>query len=113
MDAALRAASDQLMRDARPGRARSIVYIGDGMSTAQLLFSERLRELMDRFVDGRISINSYAIGPRVDHHLLGALAILSGVMLLIVRDDWSGDQFGRRLADVAQASVAWPTATQL
>src|SRR3569623_2170400 len=47
MDAALIAASGQLMRNARPGRARSIVYIGDGMSTAQLFFSERLRDLMD------------------------------------------------------------------
>ncbi len=113
MDAALIAASNQLMRNARPGRARAIVYIGDGMSTAQLLFSERLRELMDRFVDGRISINSYAVGPRVDHQLLGALAKHTGGMLLIDRDDWSGEQMGRRLADVAQASVAWPTVTEL
>ncbi len=113
MDGALASAAEQLMRDTRPGRARSVVYIGDGMSTAQLLFSERLQQLANQFVVDRISISSYSVGPRVDHQLLGVLAKHTGGMLLVDRTDQTGAQIGGRLADAARSTVVWPTSVEL
>ncbi len=113
MDGAIATAVKQLMSAAKPGRARSIVYIGDGMSTAHLLLSDRLRQLADQLVESRISVNSYSLGPRTDMQLLGVLAKHSGGMLLVDRDDRTGAQLGGLLADAARGTVIWPMAVEL
>jgi hypothetical protein len=97
---------------ADPARARSVVYIGDGMSTARLLLSNVMRALMDRFVEARISISSYAIGPRLDLPLLAALAKHTGGALL-VDDELTGRRAGSSLADAALGTVVWPTDVEL
>jgi hypothetical protein len=102
-----------LSGEAGDNRARSVVYIGDGMSTAQLLFTDGLQRLMEQYVEDRISVSSYGIGPRVDQQVLGSLAQHTGGMLLIDRNDWSGDQVGGRLADMARSTVIWPSAVKL
>jgi len=113
MPGALAAAAMQLTGGAEADRARSAVYIGDGMSTAKLLFTENMRRLMERFVEARISVSSYSIGPRVDHQLLGAIAHHTGGILLSDREEWKPSQIGASLADVVRATVIWPSAVKL
>lgn len=113
MPGALDAAANELTRSAETGRARSVVYIGDGMSTARLLFTDGLRRLMDRFVEAEISVNSYGVGPRVDRQLLGALAQHTGGVLLADRDDLDAARAGASLADMARSTVIWPADVQL
>ena len=66
------------------------VYIGDGMSTANLLATEMLRPRVDRFVAQHIPVNSYAIGPRVDMQLLGALANQTGGAMAVDGENFTG-----------------------
>lgn len=113
MPAALAAAATQLAAEIETNRARSAVYIGDGMSTARLLFTENMRRLMERFLDARIPVSSYSIGPRVDHELLGAVAHHTGGALLSARDDLKPAELGTRLAEVARTTVVWPSAVKL
>ena len=57
---------------------RTIVYIGDGISTANLLDSQALGEVVERLRSQRVSVSSYAIGPKTDAQLLAVLANHSG-----------------------------------
>jgi hypothetical protein len=99
--------------DAEVDRPRSVVYIGDGMSTARLMLSKRLREVMDRFVEARVSISSYAVGPRPDLQLLAALARHTGGMLAVDEDDFTGRRAGSFLANAAAGGVVWPLEIEL
>ena len=57
---------------------RAIVYIGDGVSGSQLISSDVMQSLIDTLQERRISVSSYAIGPRRDLQLLGTLAHRTG-----------------------------------
>jgi hypothetical protein len=107
-------------------RAKAIVYIGDGMSTAQIIGTSRMQQLVDRLVESRAPFNAFAIGPRVDVMLLGALAADTGGVLAVDRpesvDAKTGRsvdagiparQFGMFLAEAATAPVAWPSDVQI
>src|SRR5262249_39922379 len=69
------------------GRGRSIVYLGDGMSMAQVVGTDGMTQLVNHLVAARVAVNSYAIGPRYDAVLLGALASNTGGLLAIDRED--------------------------
>ncbi|HEV3344726.1 MAG TPA: VWA domain-containing protein, partial [Pirellulales bacterium] len=113
MRAALDAALGTWQAAADARRTKSVVYIGDGFSTANLVSIETLDRLVRQFVERRISVSSYAIGPRLNGELLGALANHTGGMLVADHDRASDRQFGSYLATVARAAVVWPTATDL
>ena len=51
------------------------LYIGDGMSTANLLGSASFGDLIQKLRDGHIPVSSYAIGPRLDGVLLATWPI--------------------------------------
>jgi hypothetical protein len=124
MDSALDAAANGFtLADA--GRARSVVYIGDGMSTAQLIGTTQLQRIVDRLVDQRAAFSAYAIGPRTDAVLLGALASDTGGVLAVDRQDVVDAQSGRTveagiparsfglfLAGAVKLPVAWPSDMQ-
>ncbi|MEZ6067356.1 MAG: hypothetical protein R3B90_17005 [Planctomycetaceae bacterium] len=101
----LTAARDLIKGD----RAASIVYLGDGMSTAHLLASEELTALVDSLHERRIPVHGMAIGVNKDVKLLGILAQRTGGRLLI--DDWRDDADvtaelqGRQLAQAAGQAV--------
>ena len=94
---ALTAAADSFAAEAK--NPRKVIYIGDGMSVANLLGAREFETLAKRLVDERISVISYAVGPRLDRQLLGILAGRTGGVEL---DDGSG------LAAAVRAPVLWP-----
>jgi hypothetical protein len=67
--------------------ARAVIYIGDGMSIAQLIAPENMRDTLADLVRRRIAVNSFAIGPRTDLSLLGILAEHTGGVLLTNSQD--------------------------
>jgi len=95
------------------GRQRSIVYLGDGMSTARLIAHSRMERLVGTLVEARVSVNSLAIGPRLDTELLGALANHTGGRLVVDIDESNAKHEGRTLADAAHGLVVWPSALEL
>ena len=94
-------------------RARSAVYIGDGMSLGGLVASAEMQQGINQLVAKQISVNSFAVGPRVDAQLLGVLANHTGGMLLVDSENLNGKQFGGYLAESAVGAVAWPTKVSL
>lgn len=109
---ALTAAQAQLTGD-RPG---SIIYLGDGMSSAHLLAAAELQGLVTELRGKQIPVHSLAIGPNRDVQLLGILASQTGGVVLL--DDWRDDQqqnaagLGRQLAQVVDQPVWYPAAIQ-
>ncbi|HBO45326.1 MAG TPA: hypothetical protein DD670_15635, partial [Planctomycetaceae bacterium] len=75
MEAAMMAAATSFSGETKP---RACVYIGDGMSAANILGTEKFAKLISALVDARVAVSSYAIGPRLDEQLLGALAGRTG-----------------------------------
>ena len=69
LDTALQAAAD---------RPTDITYIGDGMSTADLIESTELRGLLARLRQRQVPVNSFGVGPQMNLHLLGILAHQTG-----------------------------------
>ena len=113
MSAAVQAAVAASNEQAAAGRECSAIYIGDGMSTAGLVASGKLQVLVDALVESRIPLSSYAIGPRVDAALLGALANHTGGMLAVDYDEMTGAQAGNYLAEAARQPVVWPSDVKL
>jgi hypothetical protein len=69
---ALRAAT------AAAGRPVSIAYIGDGMSTGDLLTGTDLAALVEQMHAQQASFHALLLGPQMDAHLAGVLANLTG-----------------------------------
>jgi hypothetical protein len=94
-------------------RLRSVAYLGDGMSLGNLVAGPDMQLTVDALCAKQVSVNSFAIGPRVDTQLLGVLANHTGGMLLTDSDNFNGKQFGAYLAECTAGLVAWPTKTTL
>ena len=94
-------------------RARSVVYLGDGLSTSSPVPVEALDRIVSRCCERRVAFSSYAIGPLVEGGLLGALANHTGGMLLADDVRLSDRQVGNYLASFARAAVVWPIDAKL
>jgi len=110
MARALRAAASSFDGEARP---RAVVYIGDGMSAADLVGTQEFAKLVKLLVDSRIAVSSFAVGPRLDAQLLGTLAGKTGGVLVEQTEDLTAEQAGAALASAARGVVYWPTAVTL
>ncbi|MEX2288585.1 MAG: VWA domain-containing protein, partial [Planctomycetaceae bacterium] len=89
-------------------RAASILYIGDGLSTASLLETGDFASLTTELRTRKIPVHSYAVGPRTDLQLLGALALQTGGTVQIDGGDEKADApatSGRQLAAATAAPV--------
>ncbi|TWT88415.1 hypothetical protein Mal64_18960 [Pseudobythopirellula maris] len=123
MEAALTAAADRIAEAGAPG---VVVYVGDGMSPANLLGADRFSRLIERLQGARASVTSYAIGPERDNALLAALANQTGGNLYVDSPMvWAsqaeglsesrateenlrrGQSVGRTLADWSAVPVVW------
>jgi len=82
---------------------RAVVYIGDGMSTANLLGTEKFEQLAGKLADARIAVSSCLVGPRVDRQLLASLAANTGGAMVKM-----SPTAGRELAAAADGTVVWP-----
>ncbi len=97
-------------------RRGSIIYLGDGMSSAHLLAGEELRQLVNDLRSRQTPLHALAIGPNRDVRLLGILAEQTGGAVLL--DDWRDDQrrptaaIGTELARAARQPVWYPVAMQ-
>ncbi|HEX7376762.1 MAG TPA: vWA domain-containing protein, partial [Pirellulales bacterium] len=112
MRQALETALPLVLSSNQAGRAKVVLYIGDGFSTANPVLNPALERISKQFKQARVSFSSYAIGPRVAANLLGALSKQTGGVF--VPDDERGDaQFGGYLAAVCRSVVVWPTKAKL
>ena len=89
-----------------------MIYIGDGVSSAAYLGLEPYRALLDELVAARVSVSSYAVGPRVDGQLLACLANQTGGMLAIDDESIDPKQVGSYLAGAVRGTVLWPTSSK-
>jgi hypothetical protein len=85
-----------------PERRRVVTYIGDGMSTGQLIDPATFRAFVEDCQDEKIVISAYAVGPRTDLVLLGMLAHHTGGLLMV--DDTIDD--GKKNAKSLGAELA-------
>lgn len=112
MNAALRGALD-CFPDGE-NSLRSIVFIGDGLSRANILQADEFRKLIADLVKNRVSVSSFTIGPQRDVHLLAALANHTGGMVFVDSDeDNLAQRAGVAMADVAPGIVVWPVSVKL
>jgi len=108
----LRPALEASLETLAGDRAGSIIYVGDGMSTAGIVQTEEMRGLVAKLRDRQVPVHSYAVGPRIDHRLLGVLAEHTGGVLML--DELIDDakvtpaELGGRLAKAATAPVLYP-----
>lgn len=63
-------------------RARRIVYLGDGFSTAQLVQTGAMKSLVSDLRRAEVPVCSVAIGPRTDLMMLGTLAQHTGGLVI-------------------------------
>ncbi|MCC7084653.1 MAG: VWA domain-containing protein, partial [Pirellulales bacterium] len=113
MEAALEAGhnafQDQADQAATP---RTVVYIGDGMSNANLTGSDAVG-LINNFIKGHISISSFAVGPAINTVILAALANQTGGVVIVDGDRLEGADIGSQLAQASHGPVIWPTGRNL
>jgi len=99
--------------DGRAGRPRSLVYVGDGMTKANLLAAKEFRTLVNTLVNNRIAVSAFAIGPHRDVQLLATLANHTGGNWIVDQEGVSAEQAGRALARIADGDVIWPGSIEL
>ena len=87
---------------------QSVIYIGDGMSTANLVGNAQFGALLADLANKHIAFSSYALGPQVDCELLAVLANQTGGHVLTHRADRDTGLTGQALAAIAKAPVLWP-----
>ncbi len=109
---ALRAAADCFEGAAEA--TRSVVYLGDGISRANLLEDDEVKDIVSRLIERRASVSSYVIGPQRDLILPAVMANHTGGMLYVDTDAAdSAQQAGVYLANAVTKPVFWPTLVQL
>ncbi|MCA9086231.1 MAG: hypothetical protein KDA81_19370, partial [Planctomycetaceae bacterium] len=62
----------------RAGEALSVLYIGDGLTTANLISPEQINQFADQSCANRLQFHSIVLGPKTDLELPGILANLTG-----------------------------------
>ncbi len=126
---ALEAATERLQ--ATGAGQRTVVYIGDGISIANLLDTAELSQVVGKLREARVSVTSFAVGPKLDTQLLAVLANQTGGNVyvqypMIWQDEAAGvsDQraqaenmrnaqiAGEQLAEWTSATVMWPEQVQ-
>ena len=109
----LASALELAMQSFEGDRAKSIIYIGDGMSAADLIETEQFRSLTTRLRDAHIPVHSFAVGPSIDGQTVGVLAHQTGGRAFIdnyrVEGEVLAAHIGADLAKAATAPVIYPS----
>src|SRR5690606_23892137 len=114
MGLAMSTAADLFAKAApAPELARSTLYLGDGVSAANLLSPPDALKHYARLVAQKVPFSSYAIGPRRDIELLGAVANHTGGVILVDYPEKPAKGYARDLANIAHGHVFWPTQSKL
>ena len=105
----LQPALEAALKSFHGDRPRTMIYIGDGMSTGKLIEWTGFRTLINQLRRQQIPVSSYAIGPRTDLQVMGILAEHTGGVVLVdaLVDDTKlpAEKLGQKLARAAEASV--------
>lgn len=94
--------------------ARSIIYIGDGVSRANFISADEMTQLHEATRRVRASVSSFTIGPQRNVELLATLANHSGGAVAI--DSEGSDTAvlaGAGLARATRIEVLWPLEAKL
>ena len=103
MGEALNAAAHTFAAGNAPKR---VVYIGDGQNSAGV---DDLRPTLDKLIDQRISVSSYAIGPDQNNAFLASVSNLTGGALVIDSKTITGQQAAQIMQGIVMETVLWPT----
>lgn len=87
--------------------AKAVVYIGDGVSGAQVFTPLLFAKTADKLATLQVSVFSYGLGPRVDGQLLAALANYTGGTIVLDEEQLDPKEAGLFLAGSARGPVAW------
>ena len=94
-------------------RPRRVLFIGDGVSRANILETREFGNLVKRYVDHKISVVSFGIGPKRDILLLSILANHTGGHVYVDSNQNSPQQAGGALAAAVRTPVVWPKKTDV
>lgn len=93
---------------------RHVIYIGDGMSKANLIDSEEFAQAVAGLAKEKISFSSYAIGPNMDVALLAAIANQTGGNIIVDSDEAGiTDRAAKYLVSTVRQRVFWPKSMTL
>ncbi|HVW01089.1 MAG TPA: hypothetical protein VHB77_12140, partial [Planctomycetaceae bacterium] len=113
---ALRSTIDKLPNE----RPQSLIYIGDGMSTAQVIDAPVMQKLLADLRAQHTPVHAYALGPQTDLQLLGVLAEHTGGLLLVDETKPGKDrklpeptEIAHRLADATHVPVFYPASVEV
>jgi hypothetical protein len=111
LDGGLRAAAASL---ADTSGAKTAIYLGDGLSKANVLDDETFGKLTGDLVSARVTVSSLAIGHDRNVQVLAALANHTGGMVALDGADAAAPaNSGAALAKSIHAGVIWPTKSEL
>src|SRR5262245_59106348 len=111
LDAGLRAAAASL---AGSKAAKTVIYLGDGMSKANLPNAESFGALVGDLTRNHVSVSSFAIGKEHNVQILAALANQTGgVLATDAQQATAAINAGKMLAASIHASVIWPMAVSM
>jgi hypothetical protein len=107
LDAGLRSAAAGL---ASAKAAKTVVYLGDGMSKANLPNAESFGALVEDLSKNRVTVSSFVIGKEHNVQVLAALANQTGgVLATDAQAAEAAVNAGKVLAGSIHGSVIWPT----
>lgn len=98
--------------ETKSAQRRAIVYIGDGVSHANLAVAKKMPAVLDDLARWQVAVTAFAIGPQRDNVLLAAVANQTGGMLALDGNEFSAEAAGAYLAKAATGIVAWPVAVK-
>ncbi len=93
-----------------PGR---IVYIGDGVSSVNLIGPDQMKELASTLRKEQTPFLAYAVGPQTDLFVLATLAMHSGGRLFVDSPKVTAQEAGQFLALAARKPVLWNVQVKL
>ncbi|MCS7238877.1 MAG: VWA domain-containing protein [Thermoguttaceae bacterium] len=105
LEAALGAALAAL-EEPRSGRASSVIFVGEGLSRANLLSAQALANLVDKSRALRVALTAVPSGPQIDWETLGILTLQTGGVL-VRGEDSSPAQLARQALKAAKTPPAY------
>jgi len=107
LNAGLRSAMASFAKDSTA--AKSVIYIGDGISRANLLIGEDYTNLVKDLAASKVAVSSLAVGREQNVQILAAIANLTGGMVQVDNGaEGVADAAGKVMAKIADGTVIWP-----
>ncbi len=111
LEAGLRSAMTSFAKDSTA--SKSVVYIGDGISRANLLIGEDYTKLVTDLAANKVAVSSLAIGREQNIQILAAISNLTGGMVQV--DNGAAgvaEAAGKLMAKIADGTVIWPKSVE-